>query len=101
MRQVTVRPRQTIYDICIQEYGTLEQLSKLITDNRLMASYIANDGDILLVEPNGFGVDPVKDYFLNRAPHNNFPFETGELVTLSRADITLANASITLATLYA
>ncbi len=38
MKKVTVKPNQTIYDIAVEQYGTCEAVSKIMSDNPELAN---------------------------------------------------------------
>ena len=77
MKSVIVRSNQDIYDICIQEYGTLEFLGKLISDNKLNFSAIIQQGQELIIDNSKNGNADVKDFFelKEKNPQNSFIFK--------------------------
>lgn len=77
MSVVIVRSNQDIYDVCLQEYGTLELLGKLITDNTLNFKGDISQGQSLTIEKIGNGNEDVKDFYeLNKLhPQNNYIFK--------------------------
>lgn len=98
MIKVKVLNRQTIYDVCIQQYGSLDFLVNLVVDNSLLASKDIQPGDYLLIDET-IGEASIKDELSLKYIHNDY-FVRSDLITLSRADITLADDTITLSTLY-
>ncbi|MEK0369750.1 MAG: hypothetical protein QQN55_01145 [Nitrosopumilus sp.] len=63
MKTVIVRSNQDIYDICIQEFGTIEFLSTLIEDNNLNFDGAISQGQVLLINNQENGNADVKDFF--------------------------------------
>ena len=63
LRQQRKTSNQDIYDICVQEYGTLEFLGKLIDENNLNFSAIIQQGQELTIDNGTNGNADVKDFF--------------------------------------
>ena len=63
MKTVIVRSNQDIYDICVQEFGTVEFLGKLIEDNNLNFDGVITQGQVLLIDKEQNGNEDVKDFF--------------------------------------
>jgi len=74
MSDVIVRARQTIFDITIQEFGTLENLRDVVLFNELSFNDQLDQGQILQVETEGKGNEDVKDFYRinNIFPQNNW-----------------------------
>ena len=74
---IVVRSNQDIYDICLQVYGTLELLGKLIKDNNLPFSGEISQGDILLIDSDVIGNNDVMDFFElgKKHPQNGYTFK--------------------------
>lgn len=63
---------QSIYDICIQEFGDIEQLFILLEDNNLSISSKLQAGQELLINNSGIGNKDIKDYiYLQEIKLNN------------------------------
>jgi len=77
MIKVIVRSNQDIYDICLQEYGSLEFLSKLINDNNLNFSGDISQGQILEIDNTIFANKDIQDFFelKKKNPQNNYIFK--------------------------
>lgn len=94
---ITVRSRQTVYDICIQEYGTLDLLILLIKQNNLFRNNTLVAGDTLTIE-EGVGNEEVKALFKTDIAQNNFvdtEFFTADTTSFT-ADSTLFTADKTI-----
>ena len=74
---VTVRSNQDIYDICLQEYGTLDFLGQLIDDNDLNFSGEINQGQELQINKVKNGNEDVKDFYelKKKHPQNGYDFK--------------------------
>lgn len=68
-KDVIVRSNQDIYDICLQEYGTLELLGKLIDENNLNFDGEISQGQILQIDELENGNADVKDFYELRKKH--------------------------------
>lgn len=77
MSEVTVRSNQDIYDICIQEYGTLEFLGKLIDDNNLNFDGEISQGQVLEIDKVQNGNEDIKDFYelKKKHPQNFYNFK--------------------------
>lgn len=77
MINITVRANQDIYDICLQEYGTLELLNQLISDNNLNFDGVITQGQVLKINETISANKDVHDFFeLNQKnPQNLFIFK--------------------------
>lgn len=77
MKKVVVRSNQNIYDVCLQEYGTLEFLNKLIVDNNLTYSGDITQGQELSIDENVLANKDVQDFYeLNKLnPVNGYIFK--------------------------
>lgn len=85
MSRITARDNQSILDITIQEFGTMEQLLTLIVDNSLDANYKLMSGQELLINSVGVGDDTVKEFVItnnilynNDQGEGNPPIEAGD-----------------------
>jgi len=59
-----VRYGQTIFDICVWKYGTLNEISRLVRDNSSGYDISLLQGDDILINPdNAAGMYPVKLFF--------------------------------------
>jgi len=76
-KTVIVRSNQDIYDICLQEYGTLEFLNQIISDNNLNFDGAISQGQELQIDDTIFANKDVQDFFeLNKKnPQNNYIFK--------------------------
>ena len=63
---VKARDNQNIFDVCIQEFGTLEQLFVLLSDNNLGANSKLKSGQELTVNKTNVGDEDVKDFVVLR-----------------------------------
>ena len=63
MIQIIVRANQDIYDILVQEYGSVEFYGKLIDDNNLNFSGDISQGQLLFVDKEQNANADVKDFF--------------------------------------
>lgn len=69
---VTAQENQSVYDICTQEFGDIEQLFILLEDNNLSISSKLQAGQELLINNSGIGNKEVKDYiYLQEIKLNN------------------------------
>ena len=77
MINITVRANQDIFDVCLQEYGTLELLNQLISDNDLNFDGEITQGQVLKIDETVSANKDVKDFFeLNKKnPQNNYIFK--------------------------
>ena len=77
MKTVIVRSNQDIYDICVQEFGTVEFLGKLIEDNNLNFDGAITQGQVLLIDKEQNGNEDVKDFFELNEKHsqNGYTFK--------------------------
>jgi len=62
MATVTVQDGQNIFDVCLQEFGTLEELSKFLEDNDLTLNTKLTAGRELIVNKANVGDENVKDF---------------------------------------
>lgn len=53
MKKITVKPNQTVYDIALEQYGTCEAVSEIITGN----TELVNDEQAKI----RIGIEPVRD----------------------------------------
>jgi hypothetical protein len=74
MKEVIVKSRQTIFDVTIQEFGTLENLRDVVLANDLNFNDFLAQGTVLEVDAEGKGNEDVKDFYkLNEIiPQNNW-----------------------------
>lgn len=95
MSKVIVRSRQTVYDISIQEFGTLENLREVIFNNELPFDITLAQGDELEVEKVGVGNEDVKDFYRINGifPQNNW--DETNFLTCDNDVITCDNDIIT------
>lgn len=63
-KYITVLPDQTLMDICLQEYGSLEALNMLLEDNPDILDIEKPEGMKLLIRPEYYDKSVV-DYFEN------------------------------------
>jgi len=77
LKKILVRANQNIYDICIQEYGSLEFIGKLIDDNNLNFSALITQGQELVIDNATNGNADVKDFFElpNKKVQNGYIFK--------------------------
>lgn len=59
-----IREGQSIYDICIQNFGTLESIFDFLTPNNLNFSSKLQSGIELTIDNEKKGTKRVKDYFI-------------------------------------
>lgn len=69
MKKIIVRADQDIFDICIQEFGSLEQISILISDNNLNFNGDVVQGQELIINNEDVGNEDVKDFYELREKH--------------------------------
>jgi hypothetical protein len=60
---VIVRSNQDIYDLCVQEYGSLEFLGVLISDNNLNFNGVITQGQELEINDTIAANKDVQDFF--------------------------------------
>lgn len=63
-KYITVLPDQTLQDIAIQEFGSLEALSWLLEDNQDVLDIEKPEGKKLLIRPQVYD-QSIVDYFEN------------------------------------
>lgn len=98
MKTIKVRSNQDIYDICVQEYGTLEFLGKLIEDNNLNMSALIVQGQDLMIDNELNGNADVKDFFELKKKHsqNGYIFKNDiPAFTFDNDNITFDDAVLT------
>ena len=98
MKTIIVRSNQDIYDICVQEYGTLEFLGKLIDDNNLNFSALIEQGQELLIDNATNGNADVKDFFelKDKKSQNGYIFKNDiPAFTFDNTNITFDEAVLT------
>lgn len=69
MKKVIVRADQDIFDICIQEFGSLEQIDIVINDNNLNFSGDIVQGQELIINNEDVGNEDIKDFYELRQKH--------------------------------
>jgi len=69
MRKIIVRADQDIFDICLQEFGSLEQISILISDNNLNFNGNVVQGQELIINNQDVGNEDIKDFYELRQKH--------------------------------
>lgn len=69
MKKIIVRADQDIFDICIQEFGSLEQMSVLINDNDLGFNGDIIQGQELIINNEDVGNEDVKEFYELRQKH--------------------------------
>ena len=75
-----VNDGQGIFDICVQEFGTLEQIINLLTDNSLSFDSLLTSGQQLTINNQNKGINNIKNsYLLNNFFANNNAKKTKEL----------------------
>ena len=99
MKTIIVRANQDIYDICVQEYGTLEFIGKLIDDNSLPFSALIIQGQELVIDNNrNNGNEDVKDFFelQDKKSQNGYIFKNDiPAFTWDTTEFTFDNAILT------
>lgn len=80
-----VKEGQSIYDVCLEQFGSLDYLYNLIVDNGLNASRLMIPGQELTVNNSGVGLSEVKNFFKvnklspsNDQTNGNPPQEAGD-----------------------
>jgi len=73
MAKVTVQDGQSIFDICVQEFGTMNELPRLLVDNDLTLNTKLVAGRVLVVNKTNIGDENVKDFVVlgNRTFNND------------------------------
>lgn len=67
-----VKNGQSILDVCLQEFGTLERLYKLLVDNNLTANSKLISGQSLIINKIGIGDENIKNFVvLKNISYNN------------------------------
>ena len=56
----TVKNNQNIFDVCLQHYGTLDNLFTMLSDNNLDLNSTLNSGQILIINNNLLGNELIK-----------------------------------------
>jgi len=97
MSEVIVKSRQTIFDVTIQELGTLENLRDVVLSNELNFNDFLEQGTILNVDSEGKGNEDVKYFYVLNGiiPQNNWLKEDFLLLTCDNNLITCDNNLIT------
>lgn len=95
MSEVIVKSRQTVFDVTIQEFGTLEKLRDVVLANDLNFNDFLEQGTVLQIDSTGKGNEDVKDFYrLNGIiPQNNWIEE--DYLTCDTDMITCDNDIIT------
>lgn len=77
MKTVIVRANQDIYDICLQEYGSLEFLNQIIDENNLNFNGEISQGQVLIVDVTIIANKDVQDFYelKKKTPQNNFIYK--------------------------
>ena len=90
MKKVTVKDRQSIFDIAIQEFGTLQNLFDILKDNNLTLDSQLSGGQELIINNEGKGVENVKQVMLLEEiqPNNKFTFVTPSMPATFDSTIT-------------
>jgi len=69
---LSVLQGQNIFDICVQEFGNLEELFVLLLDNNISANEKLISGQELVINKTGVGNENVKDFVvLGKITMNN------------------------------
>ena len=92
MKIVIVRADQDIYDICIQEFGSLEQQQLIINDNNLNFNGDIVQGQELIINNIDVGNEDVKDFYELRTKH---PKNSITDQATDNIDISFDNTNIT------
>ena len=73
MAEISVLDNQSIFDIAAQEFGTLEELFKLLIDNDLSVNAKLTSGQKLTINKTNIGDEDVKNFVvLQNITMNNF-----------------------------
>ena len=73
---VNVKTNQSIFDICLQEFGQLDNLFTLLVDNSLNPNSKLKGGQDLIVNNANVGNQSVKDFvILNNIKYCNYQEE--------------------------
>lgn len=77
MKTVIIRANQDIYDVCIQEYGSLEFLNTLIIQNSLNFNGEISQGQTLQIDETIISNQDIKDFFelKDKFPQNNYIYK--------------------------
>ena len=84
MKLIPVTQGQSLYDICVQEYGDVSYIFQLLSDNKnLDLSSNISTGDMIYIDDSLFGEPVVKAIFQEKKrklinPVNFTDFEGGE-----------------------
>lgn len=72
MSIIKVKKGQNVYDICLQEFGTLENMFDILLDNSLEVNSLLNSSQELVINNTGKGDERVKTFVnLNNLSYNN------------------------------
>lgn len=77
MSTVIVRSNQDIFDICLQEYGSIEFFDKLRSDNNLNFDGAISQGQVLKIDDTIIANKDIQDFFelKKKHPQNNYTFK--------------------------
>lgn len=78
MKKITVFSGQNLFDIAIQEYGSVEALVKIANDNGLRADDDLTEGQQLIIDDAALVNQQIVNYFKN----NGHDLNTGDFVDL-------------------
>jgi len=66
-KTIVVKNGQTIWDITIQEYGDINQVFNLLTDNSLDYTSVLSSGQKLIINNEDKGNKSIQEFFQTKA----------------------------------
>jgi hypothetical protein len=87
--------KQNLFDVSLQNFGTLDNIVKLSNDNSLSISDQLTAGTELVIDNEGFGEEEIKAEIADKSISYNNYYEAFSYITV---DTTLITADTTLIT---